>query len=68
MTMLKELIKKQKNKSLKIFYTKTYGNEHKNIRVSSEKCADIISERMTDALKQNLSQQGLGVMAGEVVK
>jgi len=64
---MKELIKKQKNKSLTIFFTKTYENEH-NIRVSSEKCADIISERMTDALKQNLSQQGFGIMAGKAVK
>lgn len=57
MTMLKELIKKQKTKSLTIFYTKNYEKEY-NIRVSSEKCSDIISERMTNALKQNLSQQG----------
>lgn len=61
--MLKELIKKQKNKSLKIFYTKTYENEY-NIRVPSEKRADIISERMTEALKQNLSQQGFGKSGG----
>ncbi len=64
MTMLKELIKKQKNKSLTIFYTKTYEYEH-NFRVSSEKCADIISERMTKALKQNLSQKGFGESGGD---
>ncbi len=55
--MLKELIKKQENKSLAKFSNKTtdYGRHNK---ISPEKYADDISERMIKALKKNLSQHG----------
>ena len=56
--MLKELIKKQENKSLAKFAKKTtdYGRHNK---VSPEKYADDISDRMIIALKKNLSQHGV---------
>lgn len=56
--MLKELVKKQENKSLAKFVGKTtdYGKYYK---LSPEKYADEISERIITALKKNLSQQGI---------
>ena len=61
--MLKELIKKQENKSLAKFANNTtdYGRHNK---VSPEKYADDISERMIKALKKNLSQHGYCQNAG----
>lgn len=65
MSMLKELIKKQDNKSLEKFTNKTtdYGKHYKH---SPEKNADKISERMIIALKKNLSQQGIATMGEDV--
>ena len=63
--MLKELIQKQQEKKLELFTRKTtdFGRHSKEI---TEKSADIISERMNNALKKNLSQQGFGKMGAEV--
>lgn len=67
MSMLKELKKKQDNKSLEKFSNKTsdYGKHYKH---SPEKYADEISERMIITLKKNLSQQGIAAMGSDVTQ
>jgi len=60
--MLKELIKQQENKSLNI-YVKKVAEYGQRPEISPEKSADIISERMNNALKKKLSEQGFEVIA-----
>lgn len=54
--MIKQLIKKQENKNLKIFTNKTSSFSGKT-KFNPEKSAEDISEKLIEIVKKNLSQQ-----------
>jgi hypothetical protein len=53
--MIKQLIKKQENKNLKIFTNKT-SNFSGKTKFNPEKSAEDISDKLIEIVKKNLSQ------------
>lgn len=67
MIMIKEIIKKQEQKTLKVF-TKGKLDYGKTDKFDPDFCAEVISEKLIEVARKNLCQHGFAAMGGDVQK